>query len=144
MTNEDHYRKLERMYAKAFCNRYDSPEIQISKKEAIVRIPVKEDFFHTGNAVHGSVYFKALDDASFFAVNSLVKDVLVLTVGFHLHLVRPISTGYIESRGRVVFSSPRLFVAEAIAMDDRGREIARGSGNFVKGKVKLDSQVGYL
>jgi acyl-coenzyme A thioesterase PaaI-like protein len=34
---------------------------------------------HSIHAVHGSVYFKALDDAAFFAVNSLVEDVFVLT-----------------------------------------------------------------
>jgi hypothetical protein len=35
---------------------------------------VRPDFFHAAHAVHGSVYFKALDDAAFFAVASLVQE----------------------------------------------------------------------
>ena len=37
---------------------------------------------HAAGAVHGSYYFKVLDDACYFAANSLVSDVFVLTVSF--------------------------------------------------------------
>ncbi len=70
-----HYRALESLYLAAPTNRYFSPAIEIKKGRATITIPVKEDFFHIAGAVHGSTYFKALDDAAFFACNSLIDDV---------------------------------------------------------------------
>jgi hypothetical protein len=58
--------------------------MKIRKGVAEVIIQVRPDFFHAAGAVRGSVYFKAMDDAAFFAVNSLVKDVFVLTVALKL------------------------------------------------------------
>lgn len=37
--------------------------------EAEVSIEVGRELFHASGAVHGSVYFKLLDDAAFFAVH---------------------------------------------------------------------------
>lgn len=143
MTNEEHFRTLEKMYASAPCNVYYAPTIHISHGTAEVIIPIQEKFFHSAGATHGSVYFKALDDAAFFAVNSLATDVFVLTVSFTIHILRPISQGEMRARGNVVFTSNHLFVAESILFDSRGREIARGSGNFIRSKIKLSPETGY-
>jgi uncharacterized protein (TIGR00369 family) len=141
--NDEHYRKLERMYAAAPCNAHYRPEMTIGEGTAEVRIPVRPDLFHAAGAVHGSVYFKAMDDAAFFAVNSLVEEVFALTVSFHVHLLRPVSSGAMRGVGRVVFASRSLYVAEAAVYDDRGREVGRGSGTFVPGKVRLTAEIGY-
>ena len=92
-TADDHFAKLERMYASAPINRYFAPELRVSEGRADLVIPVRADFFHAAHAVHGSVYFKALDDSAFFAVSSLVLDVFVLTVSFNVYLTRPITEG---------------------------------------------------
>jgi len=140
---EEHYRKLERMYASAPINEYFRPVLTVSEGAAEVVIPVKRDFFHAAHAVHGSVYFKALDDAAFFAVNSLVPDVFVLTVTYNVYLTRPISEGTLRASGRVVHRSRQLFLAEAELVDDQGRQIGRGSGSFMKSAIALDESVGY-
>ncbi len=82
MPSEEHFRKLERMYARAPINEYFVPELHVREGSTELLLPVKRDFFHAAQGVHGAVYFKALDDAAFFAVNSLVEDVFVLTVSF--------------------------------------------------------------
>ena len=87
----DHYRRLEKMYLAAPCNEIYRPEITVREAEAEVSFDVRPHLYHAGRAVHGSSYFKAMDDAAFFAVNSLVDDVFVLTVSFDLHLLRPIA-----------------------------------------------------
>ena len=138
MSNEEHYRGLEKMYASAPCNQYYAPTLRISGGTAEVVIPIQEKFFHSAGATHGSVYFKALDDAAFFAVSSLVTDVFVLTVSFTVHILHPISKGEMRARGNALFTSDHLFVA-----DSSGREIARGIGNFVKSKVNLSPETGY-
>jgi uncharacterized protein (TIGR00369 family) len=140
---EEHYRRLERMYASGPANEYYAPRLQVSKGRAEVVIEVHPRFFHAAGAVHGSVYFKAMDDAAFFAVNSLVKDVFVLTVAFNIYLTRPISQGEMKATGRVVHRSRRLFLAEAELIDANGREIGRGNGTFVPSTLPLSPKLGY-
>jgi uncharacterized protein (TIGR00369 family) len=143
MAAGDHHRRLERMYLKAPVNAYFNPSIQIRDGEADIVIPIQPAFFHAAHAVHGSVYFKAMDDAAFFAVNSLVEDVFVLTASFNLYLLRPISAGEMRATGRVVQASRRLFVAEAELVDADGRLIATGTGTFMRSGVALGPEVGY-
>lgn len=144
MANEAHYRKLEQMYLSAPTNEYYRPGIQIKKGEAEIRMAVRPEFFHAAHAVHGSVYFKMLDDAAFFAVNSLVEDVFVLTAEFNLYLLRPIQQGEMVSRGRVIHRSRRLFIAESELLDSRERILARGSGTFLRSEIPLNADVGYI
>jgi uncharacterized protein (TIGR00369 family) len=143
MSNDVHWWRLENMYHAAPCNAYYSPHLTVTEGKAVLVIDVKEKFFHAAMAVHGSVYFKALDDAAFFAVNSLVNDVFVLTTSFNIHLLKPVSKGVIKSVGEVVLASEKLFVAESRLYDSKDREIARGSGNFVKSNMTLTPQIGY-
>lgn len=143
MTKDEHFRKLERMYLSAPTNEYYAPEIDISQGQAEVSILVRPDFFHAANAVHGSVYFKLLDDSSFFAANSLVEDVFVLTVSYNVYFTRPISTGVMKAHGKVVAASRRLIIAESVIVDAREREIARGSGTFMPSNIKLTEVIRY-
>jgi len=131
------------MYASAPLNAHYKPTMHISDGRAEVTIPVRRELFHAANAVHGELYFKCLDDATFFAVNSLVDDVFVLTVSFNLYLTRPISEGEMRATGRVVYRSRQLFVAEAELMDQDGREIGRGSGTFMRSAIRLSPDIGY-
>jgi len=136
MINEEHYRKLERMYLSAPINQFYSPSISISKGQAEIKTEVKPDFFHAAGSLHGSVYFKLLDDASFFAVNSLVKDFFVLTVSFNIYLTRPVTKGVLIAQGEVVSRSVNYFVSDSVlTIDDK--EVARGSGSFLRSRVEL-------
>jgi uncharacterized protein (TIGR00369 family) len=141
---DEHYRKLERMYAGAPINQYFRPVLRVLEGEAEVRIEIRPDFFHAAHAAHGSVYFKAMDDAAFFAVNSLVPEVFVLTATFNIYLTRPVSEGTIRAHGRVVSRSRQMFIAEAELFDHRDRTIGRGSGSFVRSAIALDASVGYV
>jgi acyl-coenzyme A thioesterase PaaI-like protein len=107
------------------------------------RSTLEPRFFHAGNAVHGSVYFKNLDDAAFFAVSSLVVDNFVLTSTFNLYLLAPVATGVIRSEGRVVRGGGSSFLAESVLYNSRNEEIGRGSGTFVKSKIRLVPEMGY-
>ncbi len=131
------------MYLAAPNNEYYRPAIHIVDAAAEIRIAIRRDFFHAGHAVHGSVYFKALDDATFFAANSIVRDVFVLTVSFNLYLLRPVSEGELVAFGKVVSRSKRLLVCEGSLTDDRGREIARGSGTFMPSTIALNEEIGF-
>jgi len=139
----EHFRKLERLYHAAPTNAYFRPTLTVGDGVAEVEIAVRPDFFHAAAAVHGSIYFKALDDAAFFAVSSLVTDVMVLTVSYNLYLTRPVSDGVIRANGRVVHRSRQLFIAEAELFDGQSRQIARGTGSFMRSTIALSPDIGY-
>jgi uncharacterized protein (TIGR00369 family) len=143
MRGDAHFRALERMYLAAPINEIFKPRIEVSSGAAEIEIAVDEKLFHAAGAVHGSVYFKMLDDAAFFAANSLVPDVFVLTASFTVYLTRPISEGRMKSAGKVVSRSRTQIIAESIATNDQGKEIARGSGIFVKSGIPLSDTAGY-
>jgi acyl-coenzyme A thioesterase PaaI-like protein len=143
MIGEEHYRRLERMYRSAPINEFFKPEILISHGTAEIKVEAHSRFFHAANAIHGSVYFKSLDDAAFFAVSSLVEDVFVLTSNFNIYLHAPVATGVIRSAGKIVRSGGSSFLAESVLYNDQNEEIARGSGTFVKSKIKLAPELGY-
>ncbi len=142
---QKHFNKLERMYLNAKFNTdlYPSTTIKIAEATAEIGLTVSENYFHALGAIHGSVYFKLLDDAAFFAVNSIVEDVFVLTTSFNLNLIRPVSKGKIRAVGKVRFRSKNLFTAEAALYNEDGKEIAFGTGNFAKSKIALTEVIGY-
>jgi len=142
---ENHFRKLERMYLSAPVNNtlYNGITILISHEKAELTLKIEPKFFHAANAIHGSVYFKLLDDAAFFAVNSIVDDVFVYTVSFNTQLLRPASSGIIRSVGELKFKSTNLFIADSSLYDENNKLIGRGSGNFMKSKIELTEKIGY-
>jgi uncharacterized protein (TIGR00369 family) len=139
-----HFEKLVAMYDGAPINGWFRPALRIPEEgRAEIEMTVREDFYHAARAIHGAVYFKALDDATFFAVQSLVTDALVLTSTFQLYFLRPVSEGHLLARGQVVSRSKRLYVAEGVLLDSSGKEVARGSGTFLPSTVNLDHDLGY-
>lgn len=142
--NEEHFRKLERMYLEgANINRFFEPTATISEGRAEITMQVEPKFFHAAGAMHGAVYFKGLDDSAFFAANSLVEDVFVLTTSFNIYLLRPVTEGKILAVGTVFRAGANVIFAESEMFDEQGRTVARGSGTFAKSKVKLTPEIGY-
>lgn len=86
----------------------------------------------------------SIDDAAFFAVNSRVPDVFVLTVSFTVQFARPVSSGLVRARGRVLHGGARLFHAESDLVDAAGALLGHGTGVFSRSAIPLDPRVGYV
>ena len=140
---DPHFEALERMYLAAPINAFYEPRIVVTEARAEIEIELDERFHHSAGGVHGSVYFKMLDDAAFFAVNSLERDVFVLTSSFTTYLTRPVTRGRFRSVGEVVNRTRAQFIAEAVVYDEDDREVGRGSGVFVRGRTPLVDAMGY-
>lgn len=138
----EHHRKLERMYAAAPINRFYRPTLRVDEARAVVSIDVTEAHHHSAGGMHGSVYFKVLDDAAWFACASLVEDVFVLTATFELVLLQPFTTGTVRAVGVVDERGHRLR-ASAELFDEQDRLLARGRGTFARSSGLLSSEVHY-
>ncbi len=145
MTTE-HFNKLQRMYLKSNVNThlYETTECEIEFEKATISITISEKYFHALGAIHGSVYFKLLDDAAFFAANSIITDVFVLTTNFNINLIRPANQGKITAIGKIRYKSKNLLMAESTLFNEAGKEIAFGSGSFAKSKIQLTEEIGYV
>ena len=143
--NRPHYQKLERMYLKTKVNVeiFDTITAKIGKGEAEIGLTISDKYFHALDAIHGSVYFKLLDDAAFFAANSVVEDVFVLTSSFNLNLIRPVSEGKLKAIGKLRSQSKNVFIAESTLYNEQGQEIAFGTGTFMRSRVALTPEIGY-
>jgi uncharacterized protein (TIGR00369 family) len=138
-----HHAALERMYANGPINQFFRPLIHVGDGSAEIRMAVRPDMHHAAHATHGAVYFKMLDDAAFFAVQSLVGDVFVVTVSFQVYLLAPVVAGEMVATGRVVHQTKRLFLAESVVSVE-GKIVARGSGSFMRSATRLDGQIDYI
>lgn len=143
MENISHFDSLISMYAAAPINEIFSPVLEILEGEATIEIELDKKYHHSAGGVHGSVYFKMLDDAAFFAVNSLEATFFVLTTSFTTYITRPVATGTMRAVGKVVSKNRTQFIAESVVYDSDGKEIGRGNGVFVRSKLLLSEAKGY-
>ena len=141
---EAHLRALESLYDSApinglFQSRITLPEAGRSE----ISFTVGPHSFHAAAAAHGTLYFKMLDDAAFYAANGLVSDRFLLTTAFNLHFTKPMRGGEARAEGRWISGKRRVFVAEARIVDAEGEECARGTGTFMRSHIALSGLDGY-
>jgi uncharacterized protein (TIGR00369 family) len=139
-----HYRALESLYAAAPVNALFASRLEITGEGAArIRFTVDARVHHAAGAAHGTIYFKMLDDAAFYAANSLVSDRFLLTTGFNLHFTKPIRSGEVVAEGRWISGRRRVFIAESHLIDASGEEIGRGTGTFMRSHIPLAGLPGY-
>ncbi|CAD7923910.1 unnamed protein product [Amoebophrya sp. A120] len=169
LEDEAHYRSLERGYAAApISGLINLHRMAIGKGKTVLRMPTtnRQDLCHTGKQLHGSVYFKLLDDAAYFAAQSYEREVFLLTTSFSLYLMRPVRPEdkgmQLEARGLVINATTNLITAEATlwscAVQDqepqgsaaeRGEKkaqeviVGKGIGTFQRSKIPLKGLPGF-
>ncbi|MBU2032809.1 MAG: PaaI family thioesterase [Alphaproteobacteria bacterium] len=141
---DTHYRALERLYGSAPINSKFASALEIlAEGSARISFDVTEESYHAAGAAHGTIYFKMLDDAAFYAANTLATDRFLLTTSFNLHFTKPVRAGRVVAEGRWISGRRRVLVAEARLVDGEGEEIGRGTGTFMRSRIALSSLPGY-
>lgn len=139
-----HHRALERLYTGAPINRLFRSELTIEGAgRARIGFAVTHDTFHAAGAAHGALYFKMLDDAAFYAANTLVTDRFLLTTSFNLNFTRPVRGGRVIAHGRWISGRRRVLVAESWLTGEDGEMIGRGTGTFMRSHIALSGLPGY-
>lgn len=139
-----HFRALESLYRHAPINGLFESRLEIVEEGfARIHFAVEREHFHAADAAHGTLYFKMMDDAAFYACNSLVTDRFLLTTAFNLLFTRPLREGPVVAEGRWASGRRRVFVADARLIDGQGEEAARGTGTFMRSHIPLGGLRGY-
>lgn len=141
---EGHWRALEALYTSAPVNRLFDSRLEVTGEgTARILFEIQERHFHAAGAAHGTIYFKMLDDAAFYAANTLVTDRFLLTTSFNLHFSKPIKGGTVIAEGRWISGRRRVLVAESRLVDAEGEEVGRGTGTFMRSRMALSGLAGY-
>ena len=145
LAGEDaHFRALETLYRSAPINDGFDSDIEIVEAGlARIRFEVEERHFHAAGAAHGTLYFKMMDDAAFYACNSRVSDRFLLTTAFNLMFTKPLRPGPSVAEGRWISGKRRVLIGEARLIDSEGEEAARGTGTFMRSSIALAGLAGY-
>lgn len=139
-----HYRALESLYASAPVNTLFESRLEImGSGTSRIHFTVDRRQFHAAGAAHGTIYFKMLDDAAFYAANTLVTDRFLLTTQFNLLFTRPLGEGPVVAEGRWINGQRRVLIADARLIDATGEEVARGTGTFMRSRIALATLPGY-
>ncbi len=142
---DGHYRALERLYASAPVNeKFRSDLVIVGEGLSRLTFTITQDVYHAAGAAHGTIYFKMLDDAAFYAANTLATDTFLLTTSFNLHFTKPVKEGEVVAEGKWVSGRRRVMVAESRLVDAEGEEIGRGTGTFMRSRIPLSSLPGYV
>ena len=142
---QTHFRALEALYAAAPINQLFASRLEIPEEGvARIRFDIDERLHHAAGAAHGTTYFKMMDDAAFYAANSLVTDRFLLTTAFNLLFTKPITAGPVVAEGRWISGRRRVLVADARLIGPDGEEAARGTGTFMRSRIPLSSLKGYV
>ena len=142
--SDAHHRALERLYARAAINAAFPGTLAVTGAgRTRIDAEATPAHFHAAGAAHGTLYFKLLDDAAFYAANSLLPEVFMLTTAFNLLLTRPVRAGPLVAEGRWISGSRRVLIAESWLTDAEGHEVGRGTGTFMRSRIALADLDGY-
>lgn len=142
--NSAHYQNLERMFHVAPIQKiFSGARMQVSEGKSIYNLNVSKDYFHAADALHGTVYFKLLDDAAYFAAASKEQTFFLLTKSYNIQFIRPVEVDQLIAVGELVSQKGNVFVAKSSITNSQGKIVATGEGIFVKSKKLLSDQQGY-
>ena len=137
--NKKHFKNIINGYSNAPINQIFKPKMKLSLGQCEIEMKISKNFHHSANSLHGSIYFKMLDDAAFFAAQSVVEDYMLLTASFNITFRAPVPSGWIKSIGRLCSVSENEFHAEAKMYDSKNEIVAFGDGIFKKSKISIYS-----
>ena len=128
----EHLARLEDVYHGAPTNRLIPARLQLSTGAAHLEMPIADEHAQAVGQVHGMLYFKALDESSFYAANTLVDDVFLTTASLNVQFLAPLTSGPMLADATVVHAARSSFIVDATVRDTTGRLLARSTGTFVR------------
>ena len=138
-----HFQALNSMYLAAPITKIFPPEMKLEHGKASISILVKEDYFHIASGLHGSVYFKLLDDASAFAAYTIMDDCFAYTANFNINFTAPVSKGKITAVGELIRRDGKKLFTTSRLYTEEGLEIANAEGLFIKSSTRFMDLASY-
>ena len=137
--SQSFYNDLIKHYLRAPINTSFNPKLSLGNGNSSIEMEVNKAHFHSAQFLHGSVIFKLLDDAAFFAAQSEERTYFLFTASFTSYFIRPVNKGILFAEGSVISHTKSQIISESSIKNDEGKLIAKGSGVFVVSREELGS-----
>jgi uncharacterized protein (TIGR00369 family) len=111
--------------------------------KARVSIPFPEELTQNAGFLHGAILFEVADTAGFIAANSTESTYSVLTVDYHINLMRPVQRQGVYALGEVIHRGKRLIIARSEVYSDSDRLVAVGQGTYMVSNFLLEDMTDY-
>ena len=141
--NKKHFDNIINCYGNAPINQIFNPKMKLNLGECEIEMKISKKFHHSANSLHGSIYFKMLDDAAWAASNTYIDDFFLFTYNFNIYLTKPVSNGIIISKAKAVYEKNGKIKAKSFLYDSKNNEIAHGEGLFMKSKYLLKDTISF-
>lgn len=107
--------------------------VSAERGAATFALDVREELTRMGGILHGGAIFSLLDTAAACAVHTLLEPgVQTVTVDLTIHFLRPVNSGRIEARARVIRAGRRVVVLSVEATDQTGTLAAIATTTYFK------------
>lgn len=105
----------------------------IGDGDVSIHLDVRDELKQNQRVVHGGAVASLIDTASAFAVLTQVEvDERATTTDLTIHYLRPITSGRMTARARVVRGGRRLFVLSVEVRNDRDALVATAVTTYIK------------
>lgn len=140
MRSHDHFQALIALFNAAPINQkiYESSRLEISEGKAEYFLSIESQYFHGGGALHGSVYFKMLDDSAYFAAASHEKEFFMVTKSYEIDFLRPVKVERLKAIAEVQNEQGREITVEARLFNEQEKLVGKGRGVFVPTSMRLE------
>lgn len=106
--------------------------VGVERGAATFALEAREELTRMGGILHGGAIFSLLDSAAAFAVLTLLEPGSnTVTVDLTVHFLRPVSTGRIEARARILRRGRRVAILSVEANDQSGALVATATTTYL-------------
>ena len=106
---------------------------EISRGDASIHLVVRDDLRQNQGVVHGGAVASLIDTAAAFAVLSQIDiSERVTTTDLTIHYLRPVSSGRLTARARIVRGGRRLFVLSVEVTNDQQILVATAVTSYIR------------
>jgi uncharacterized protein (TIGR00369 family) len=101
--------------------------------EASIQLEVRDELKQNQGVVHGGAVASLIDTASAFAVLTRIEITeRVTTTDLTIHYLRPVTSGWMTARARIIRGGRRLFVLSVDVTNDADQLIATAVTTYIK------------
>jgi uncharacterized protein (TIGR00369 family) len=112
--------------------------VALKEKSAKITMSVHSSVLNFVGILHGSIYFKLMDDACFFAVIATNQSSFVVTSNMTVNYIKPVSEGMIITHASVITKRGRLYLCESHITNLEGSILAHATGSFIEPKTTYE------
>jgi len=107
--------------------------VSAERGAATFALEVREELTRMGGLLHGGAVASLLDTAAAFAVHTVLEpEKHTVTIDLTLHFLRPVTSGRVEARARVLREGRRVCIIVAEATDPTGVLTATMTTTYLK------------